>query len=137
MSKQDRQGVRTPADVERKYNLGKLPKTQGMSEKEREQLNQLNQSLSQYMASNNAKIQEIEEEIEDKLTPSVPEPIESYNVTFYSESGVVIASFIINLGDAINPPVNNVSWVDGEGVAVTFPYAPTSDTSLYVQESTL
>ena len=30
MSKQDRQGIRTPADVERKYNLGQL-KTGGLS----------------------------------------------------------------------------------------------------------
>ena len=27
MSKQDRQGVRTPADIERKYNLGKMRET--------------------------------------------------------------------------------------------------------------
>lgn len=26
MSKQDRQGVRTPSDIERKYNIGKLVK---------------------------------------------------------------------------------------------------------------
>ena len=60
MSKQDRQGVRTPADVERKYNLGQL-KTGGLSLKEREQLNQLHQTLSQYMASTNATINELKE----------------------------------------------------------------------------
>ena len=27
MSKQDRQGVRTPADLDRKYNLGEMKKT--------------------------------------------------------------------------------------------------------------
>lgn len=60
-----------------------------------------------------------------------------HTVTFYSGSGIVIASYIISKGDAINPPVNDVAWVNSEGVAVTFPYTPTSDTNLYIQESTL
>ena len=52
MSKQDRQGVRTPADIERKYNLGALSKGGGDSG----QLSQINQALSQFMADTNAKI---------------------------------------------------------------------------------
>lgn len=58
MSKQDRQGVRTPADLERKYNLGGLEtQTQQQSEK----LSQLNQVFAQFQAETNAKIAELEE----------------------------------------------------------------------------
>lgn len=59
MSRQDRQGVRTPADVERKYNLGKVASSQGLSEKQKMQLDQLNQTLTQFMASTNAKFEQL------------------------------------------------------------------------------
>lgn len=60
MSKQDRQGVRTPADVERKYNLGKLAASQGLTAKQETRLNQLTQTMNQYMADTNAKIEGLE-----------------------------------------------------------------------------
>ena len=47
MSKQDRQGVRTPADLERKYDFSQL--SGGNSHKaQSEKINQLAQSLSQF-----------------------------------------------------------------------------------------
>lgn len=61
MSKQDRQGVRTPADIERKYDLGQLALGEGSSPSRLEsQLNQLTQTFAQYVASTNAKIAELE-----------------------------------------------------------------------------
>lgn len=57
MNKQDRQGVRTPADVERKYNLGQLAKERASDDSE--QLNRLNQTLLQYMATTNATLNEL------------------------------------------------------------------------------
>lgn len=191
MSKQDRQGVRTPADVERKYNLGQLAKSEGLSSKEREQINQLNQSFSQFVASTNAKIKELE----DKYTPTkiettqtwfgngvptlesppalswntdelkvehigdiyydvdngyvylfdgtgwivcnAPTNAETFLVTFYDAHRVVQAGYTIKQGDSVNAPITDVTWVNDDGVAVTFPYTPTSDTNLYIQESTL
>ncbi|MBR5544903.1 MAG: hypothetical protein IKU66_05455 [Clostridia bacterium] len=62
---------------------------------------------------------------------------ENYNVIFYSENNVVIAGYIINKGDAINPPVADAHWKDSEGVEVTFPYAPTSDTQLTIFDKTI
>ena len=56
MKRQDRQGVRTPADIERKYNLGELAASKGLSAKQEQVLNQLSQTLNQYMASTNAKL---------------------------------------------------------------------------------
>lgn len=60
MSRQDRQGVRTPADIERKYDLGKLAASRGLTMQQEQRFNQLSQTLQQYMASTNAKISELE-----------------------------------------------------------------------------
>ena len=60
MSKQDRQGVRTPADIERKYDLGQLAASRGLTMKQEQVLNQLSQSLQQFIATTNAKISELE-----------------------------------------------------------------------------
>lgn len=67
MSKQDRQGVITPADVEQKYGLGKSSNSGGLTAKEREDLNKLTQTLSTFMVSTNAKLQALD----DKLAPGI------------------------------------------------------------------
>ena len=59
MSRQDRQGVRTPTDIERKYDLGKLAASQGLTMQQEQRFNQLSQTLNQYMATTNAKITEL------------------------------------------------------------------------------
>lgn len=50
MSKQDRQGVRTPADLERKYDLDAANNAASS-----EQLSQLNQQMSQFIEDTDAK----------------------------------------------------------------------------------
>lgn len=57
MSKQDRQGVRTPAQLEQKYRIGEALSgaNNSLSNQER-QLNQLTQTLAQFMASTNGQI---------------------------------------------------------------------------------
>lgn len=55
MKKQDRQGVRTAADLERKYDFRSMGGA-GSSE----QVSQLNQTLSQYMSKTNATINEMQ-----------------------------------------------------------------------------
>ena len=60
MSKQDRQGVRRAADIEQKYDLSKLSKLSGGGTINNEQLSQLNQQLSQFMVSTNAKIEALQ-----------------------------------------------------------------------------
>ena len=59
MSKQDRQGVRTPADIERKYNLGQLNAASGG--RQDILLSQLTQTLNQFMATTNARLEEVDE----------------------------------------------------------------------------
>lgn len=66
MSKQDRQAVRTAKDIEIKYDLGKLAASQGLTMQQEQRFNQLSQTLSQFMASTNAKL----EELKDITTPS-------------------------------------------------------------------
>ena len=60
MSKQDRQGVRTPVDVERKYNLGQLAAVRGSTSKQELALAQLTQTLAQFMATTNARFDTLE-----------------------------------------------------------------------------
>lgn len=63
MSKQDRQGVRTPADLERKYNFGERFSSSGVSDEQlASRLNKLATSFAQYVANTNATIAELEEQ---------------------------------------------------------------------------
>ncbi len=58
MSKQDRQGVRTPAQLEQKYRLGEtLPKSSETQSKQGSQISQLSQTLAVFMASTNAALE--------------------------------------------------------------------------------
>lgn len=58
MSKQDRQGVRTPADIERKYDLARLNQVgQGGGSMSDEQLSTFRQEVQQYMAITNGRIE--------------------------------------------------------------------------------
>lgn len=66
MSKQDRQGVRTPADLERKYNLGGAFAGQNSNAKLAQQVAQLSQTLSQYIANSNAAIEELVKKDEEQ-----------------------------------------------------------------------
>lgn len=60
MSKQDRQGVRTATDIERKYNLGDISKNRDTGSKQDILLQQINQDLAVFKAQTNAKIEELE-----------------------------------------------------------------------------
>lgn len=62
MSKQDRQGVRTAADLERKYNLGR--NAQGSSENNSEQVSKIVQELSEHKTKANNKFKDFQTEID-------------------------------------------------------------------------
>lgn len=73
MSKQDRQGVRKASDVELKYNLGRIASAQGATAKQALALQQLAQTLSQYMTDNSADLDEINKRIDGvEKTPGEP-----------------------------------------------------------------
>lgn len=63
MSKQDRQGVRTAADLERKYEFGDIGKQSGKLDRYGNQVSQLNQALSQFMVETNAAIKSLQEKM--------------------------------------------------------------------------
>ncbi len=69
--KQDRQGVRTPTDVERKYNLGKstenVTQLLAIVNKQSQSVSQLGQMLSQYIVNTNARISVLEDAILPQL----------------------------------------------------------------------
>ncbi len=64
MSKQDRQGVRTPADIERKYNLEQIEKQGEITGKQATQINQLNQSMSQFANGMSAELGNLQNQID-------------------------------------------------------------------------
>ena len=64
MSKQDRQAVRTATDIERKYDLGKLKTSQGSAGSELA-ISNLTQSLNQFKADTNARLEEIKNALPD------------------------------------------------------------------------
>ncbi len=64
-SKQDRQPVRTPTDIERKYDLGKLAASQGLTAKQETKLNQLTQTMNQFMATTNGSFEEVDQKLEE------------------------------------------------------------------------
>lgn len=187
--KQDRIQARTPAQLEQEYNFDRAFKnTDASASKQATQIQNLTQSLVQFMALTQQRFTALEGNIQTWFGKGVPTLVnypavewetdedkakhigdiyyneddgrmylfkglewvvcyqgtsetetENYNVVFYSEDNVVIAGYIINKGDAINPPVADARWKDSTGVEVTFPYTPTSDTNLYLSndESTL
>lgn len=65
MSKRDRQGVRTAADIERKYDLGKLDAFRGDSQKQGIVVSELTQKVDQFIANTNGDIGDINGEIAD------------------------------------------------------------------------
>lgn len=67
MSKQDRQGVRTPADVERKYNLSQVAKNKGVTEKQESRINQLIQSLNQLITNITAEFNGLSDKFVEKV----------------------------------------------------------------------
>lgn len=60
MSKQDRQGVRTPADIERKYDIGSLS---SQSSNQSKRITRLDQALAQLEISMSARIKALEEKL--------------------------------------------------------------------------
>jgi hypothetical protein len=71
MSKQDRQGVRTPADIERKYDLGSLT---AQNQNQSQKVIQLTQMFMQFEATVNARLDSMNERI------SASHPLGSYYI---------------------------------------------------------
>lgn len=139
MSKMDRTLSRTPADVERKYGLGR-ENTESDSYALNLQMQNLQSTMEQYMQNIKSGIENINTEIaniKSEIEELKKSETVTYIVTFYDASGGVVESCTVKKGESVNAPLTDVKWVDNEGAEVTFPYTPTSDTNLYVyQEST-
>lgn len=95
MSKQDRQGVRTPSDIERKYDLGKLNAFRGDSQKQDLVLTELTQKVDQFIANTNGNIEGINAEID------------------------VINEKVDNIGTTVSPTVDVTEIDGGHRVTIT------------------
>ena len=68
MSKQDRQGVRTPADLERKYDLASLVGVKQAVQNSVEGINKTNKTLEEFMTSTLNTIDDIYNQIDGNIT---------------------------------------------------------------------
>lgn len=88
MSKQDRQGVRTATDLERKYDLASLVGVKQAVKQSEEAINKTNATLEEFMASTLETIGEIQSQVDGNITtwfasgvPSISTPPASEWVT--------------------------------------------------------
>lgn len=64
MSKQDRQGARTPADLERKYEFGEsLSKLESETKKQSEQIDRQNRAMDEFMDNSSDTLTSLERDI--------------------------------------------------------------------------
>lgn len=63
MSKQDRQGVRTASDLERKYDFAAISELNKHGREQDQQVSALAQTLAQFMAKVNGEISELQEKM--------------------------------------------------------------------------
>ena len=89
LQKQDRQGVRTPAELEQKYDLGGMsPSSVRDYAKLARSVEQLNTTLAQFMGATNTSISKLIQEVSDMKTSLsdfmtyVDEKFEEYHPTF-------------------------------------------------------
>ena len=62
--KQDRQGARTPTDIERRYKLGRIDETDKRSASNTSKINQLNQTTEEKLAAMDAEIVAMRQSLE-------------------------------------------------------------------------
>lgn len=65
MDKRDKVAVRTPLQLEQKYNLGQLSANSVENSKIMSQLSQINQMVSQFVSATNGKLSELEQSVAD------------------------------------------------------------------------
>ncbi len=99
MSKQDRQGVRTAADIERKYELGQISTQKDTSSRQSSQISQLSQTLSQFMTRMSGELETLYQSIDqtnsdvEELTQSIGqanEEIESLQGKIYPVGSIYV-----------------------------------------------
>ncbi len=98
MSKQDRQGVRTPADLERKYPLGNIPSGQATNNAMlAKQVEQLTTTLAQFMGRTNGTLADLSQAVEDLRTY-----VEEKFATLHPNSSVThsIANYLTNCSNS-------------------------------------
>lgn len=71
MKKQDMQGVRSPTDIERKYNLGKLVQQTKAQKTDENSINRVEQTLQDFVNATGKNFLELQQEIEQNITYAV------------------------------------------------------------------
>lgn len=80
MRKQDMQGVRSPTDIERKYDLKSIEAQKKASRMNAEGINKVDKTLEEFVLATGKNFQEMQQEIEENIT---------YTVVIDSSNGAV------------------------------------------------
>jgi vacuolar-type H+-ATPase subunit I/STV1 len=64
MSKQDRQGVRSASDLERKYDFSQIAEFSKANKNQNAAISQLTQTLAQFMADTNGKLSQLDDDLQ-------------------------------------------------------------------------
>lgn len=142
MSKQDRQGVRTPTDIERKYNLGQIAGSKNDTSKLGIQMSQLKQTVVQYMTETNNELESLKESI-DELDSGESEDISAAIIPHILPSGTDFDTVrtpnvyvgAVQLGDGTTANYGNSPSV--QAAAFLFEVLPTGATNQVIQRLTL
>lgn len=114
MSRQDRQGVRQPADLERKYNFGKMFREQGnKSTRQEEQIANLSKDLAEFMDSTRIALAELGKAIEEVKQSSSGMSALQQKVDDLSELCLQNEANIDRLMTAVTSLLERVSALDG------------------------
>lgn len=106
MSKRDRQGVRTPSDIERKYDLGKLNAFRGDSQKQELVLTELTQKVDQFIADTNGNLEDVNAKIDD-----INNDISGFNgaISELNSKYTALDNKFNELGAAVSPKIGYVT----------------------------
>lgn len=107
MSKQDRQGVRKASDIEQKYDLSKLNNLDGYTNRQKEQLSKLMQTLSQFSVETNTKFTDQDEQLKE-LTQTLTDFISEIEEKFAEL--YPIGSVYVNLTNENPSSVYGGTW---------------------------
>lgn len=132
MSKRDRQGVRTAADLERKYDFGKLNASQS-SQKQDIAVSELTQKVDQFIASTNGNFEEVNSRIDTVISEdiyAVQEQVDSLrNECDNKYDGLSQRVRELENGDT---PDGETAWEDVINKPDTFPPSEHSHTAAQV-----
>lgn len=113
MSKQDRQGVRSASDLERKYDFSQIAEFSKASKNQNAAISQLTQTLAQFMADTNGKLSQLDDDLQfiEGVEGAVTELQNA--VSTNTDSIEEVGSTVTALQTTVNENTESIEEVEG------------------------